>query len=112
MTTQTLAQRIMDELIRQDRGLVRNADGSFNNVLIDGHYDLEQIAAAIGWQPMSEAPTDGTHCILAVRSGPFIFATQGAYLSGEWCAAFIDGPVEPLAWMPNVRLPEWVMQSN
>lgn len=61
------------------------------------------------WQPMSEAPTDGTHCILAVRSGPFIFSVQGAYLSGDWCAASEMGPVEPLAWMPNVRLPEWAM---
>lgn len=59
----------------------------------------------IGWQPMGTAPTDGTHCILAIQEGPFVFSVQGAYQSGQWnCVHRSD--VKPLAWMQNLPLPE------
>lgn len=57
------------------------------------------------WQPMETAPLDGRHCILAVKTGAFIYSIQGAFMKGKWMnAADIDG--EPLAWMPNIRLPD------
>lgn len=57
------------------------------------------------WQDMSTAPTNGKHCILAVQRGPFVYAIQGAFMSGKWMnAADIDA--EPLCWMPNVLIPD------
>lgn len=61
------------------------------------------------WQPMSTAPTNGKHVILAVRSGAFIYSVQGACFDGVWSSVDQDN-AEPLAWMPNVRLPEWATQ--
>lgn len=58
------------------------------------------------WQPMDTAPTDGKHCILAVKDGSFIWSVQGAYFAGQWDSA-IGADVKPLAWMPNVLLPDW-----
>ncbi len=61
--------------------------------------------AAHGWRDMASAPLDGKHCILAVREGAFIYSVQGAYSYGEWNAVH-RGNVQPLCWMPNVRLPK------
>ena len=59
-----------------------------------------------GWQSMETAPTNGKHCILAVQEpGGFIYSMQGAYQDGQWNAVHRDD-VKPLAWMPNVLLPE------
>lgn len=56
------------------------------------------------WDSMATAPLDGKHVILAIKSGPFVYAIQGAYMMGKWHnAADID--VEPLCWMPNVMVP-------
>lgn len=58
----------------------------------------------VGWQPMETAPKNGKHCILAIKSGAFVYSIQGSFANGKWLnAADIDS--EPLAWMPNVRLP-------
>jgi hypothetical protein len=57
------------------------------------------------WRDMAEAPRDGMHVILAVQSGPFVYAIQGAYMSGEWHNA-ADIESEPLCWMPNVMIPD------
>lgn len=56
------------------------------------------------WRPMSTAPTDGTHCILAIREGAFIYAVQGAFSGRQWNVVHRDD-VQPLCWMPNIRLP-------
>lgn len=56
------------------------------------------------WQSMDTAPKTGVHCVLAIKSGPFVYAIQGAFMNGKWMnAADID--VEPLCWMPNIRIP-------
>lgn len=47
MTTQTLAQRILDELIRQDSGYVGNASDDLSIVIIDGSFDLVKLAEAV-----------------------------------------------------------------
>lgn len=62
---------------------------------------------ADGWQPMSTAPTNGRHCILAVKSGAFIWSVQGCYddTLNVWNTVLGDDS-EPLAWMPNVPLPD------
>lgn len=57
------------------------------------------------WQPMSTAPIDGKHCILSIQSGSSIYSIQGAFMKGKWTnAANIEA--EPLAWMPNILLPD------
>jgi hypothetical protein len=56
------------------------------------------------WRNMSTAPKDGKHCILAVKEGAFIYSVQGAFHAGQWNAVH-RGNVEPLCWMPNIRLP-------
>ena len=58
------------------------------------------------WQPMDTAPLDGTHCILAVQEGAFIWSVEGVYRDGEWDCVYRSN-VKPLAWMPNVLLPDW-----
>ena len=59
-----------------------------------------------GWRPMSSAPKDGKHCILAVKSGGgFVYSVQGAFHLGQWNCVMGDN-VEPLCWMPNVRIPD------
>lgn len=65
----------------------------------------ERIAEPTGWRTMDSAPLDGKHCILAVKSGAFIYSVQGAFHDGQWDCAMGDN-VDPLYWMPNVRLPE------
>lgn len=56
------------------------------------------------WQPMDTAPTDGKHVILALKCDCFVYSIQGAFMNGKWMnAADRDG--EPLAWIPNVLLP-------
>lgn len=58
------------------------------------------------WQAMACAPLDGRHVILAVKvTSGFVFSVQGAYQDGEWNCA-IQGNVNPVAWMPNVPLPD------
>lgn len=59
----------------------------------------------VGWQSMETAPLDGKHCILAIKTGCFVYSIQGAFMSGKWMnAGDIKG--EPLAWMPNILLPD------
>lgn len=61
--------------------------------------------ARSGWQPMSTAPTNGKHVILAIKSGSFVYAIEGAFMEGKWMnAADID--VEPLCWMPKNLIPD------
>jgi hypothetical protein len=56
------------------------------------------------WRNMSSAPLNGRHVILAMRSGVFVWAVQGAYDGRKWTnAADIEG--EPLCWMPAAKLP-------
>lgn len=57
------------------------------------------------WQPMATAPVDGKHCILAVKEGAFIYSVQGAFHAGQWNVVHRDN-VQPLCWMPNIRLPD------
>lgn len=57
-----------------------------------------------GWQTMDSAPKDGKHCILAVKEGAFIWSVQGAFHEGQWNAVH-RANVDPLYWMPNIRLP-------
>lgn len=63
-----------------------------------------QVQDVAGWQSMDSAPKDGKHCLLAVKSGPFVYAVQGAYSMGEWGNA-ADIHSEPLCWMPLTRIP-------
>lgn len=74
---------------------------------------VEAVQAAIAaapspWQPMSTAPMNGRHCILAVKSDVFVWSIQGCYDESRkvWTCAIGDD-VKPLAWMPNVLLPDW-----
>lgn len=62
-------------------------------------------APLAGWQPMATAPRDGKHCILSVPTGPFFYTVQGAFQDGQWNAVHADN-VQPVAWMPNVLLPD------
>lgn len=59
------------------------------------------------WQDMTSAPEDGKHVILAVRTecGCFVYSVQGAFMQGKWSNA-ANIKTEPLAWMPNVMLPD------
>jgi hypothetical protein len=61
--------------------------------------------ATDGWQDISTAPKDGKHCILAVQEGVFVWSVQGAYDGRQWNAVH-RSDVQPLAWMPNVRVPD------
>lgn len=63
------------------------------------------VTQSVGWQDMSTAPLDGKHCMLAIKSGPFVYAIQGAFMMGEWDNA-ADIKSEPLCWMPLTRIPE------
>lgn len=67
--------------------------------------DNREFVPASEWQPMDTAPLDGKHCILSVQEGAFIVSVQGFYHGGKWIAVHRDN-VQPLAWMPNVLLPE------
>ena len=58
----------------------------------------------MNWKPMSEAPTNGKHAILAVTRGPFIYAIQGAFMDGKWMNA-ADIQSDPLCWMPLTLIP-------
>jgi len=63
------------------------------------------------WQPMGAAPKDGKHCILSVpEKDGFIYSVQGAFQDGQWNAVHRDN-VAPLAWMPNVLLPDHFKQK-
>jgi len=66
-----------------------------------------ELREAPKWQPMDTAPLDGKHCILAIRTecGCFVYSIQGAFMQGEWMNA-ANIKTEPLAWMPNVLLPD------
>lgn len=69
---------------------------------------LRKALARRQWQSMDTAPKDGRHCILAVQSGPFVYAVQGTYDEGRgrgWFNA-ADIEAEPLCWMPNVLVPD------
>ena len=66
---------------------------------------LKAELAAREWQSMDTAPLNGKHCILAVKSGAFVYSVQGSYQNGQWNCAMEDD-VQPLAWMPNVLLPD------
>lgn len=59
------------------------------------------------WLPMETAPLDGKHCILAIQTVDrcFVYSIQGAFMGGEWLNA-ANIKTEPLAWMPNVLLPD------
>ncbi|MBA8799205.1 hypothetical protein FHW77_002924 [Agrobacterium sp. RC10-4-1] len=57
------------------------------------------------WRPMGSAPKDGKHCILSIPSGGFAYTVQGAFMGGKWINA-LNVDAEPLAWMPNVMLPD------
>lgn len=61
----------------------------------------------VGWQDMSTAPKDGKHCILAIQTEDkcFVYSIQGAFMGGKWLNA-ANIKTEPLAWMPNVLLPD------
>ncbi|MFY0735669.1 hypothetical protein [Aurantimonas sp. NFXS3] len=70
-----------------------------------------QAPAVAEWQPMDTAPKDGKHCILSVpEPSGFIYSVQGAFQEGRWNAAHRDN-VEPIAWMPNVLLPESIRSA-
>ncbi|HAU76315.1 MAG TPA: hypothetical protein DCW88_12530 [Agrobacterium sp.] len=63
-----------------------------------------QVQDVAGWQSMDSAPKDGKHCLIAVKTGPFVYAVQGAFLDGEWeNVAGINS--EPLCWMALTRIP-------
>lgn len=63
-------------------------------------------AEPVAWQSMDTAPLDGKHCILAVpEPSGFIYSVQGAYQDGKWNAVHRNDVV-PIAWMPNIRLPD------
>lgn len=75
-----------------------------------GASDAVLCADPVAWQTMDTAPRDGKHCILAVKEGAFICSVQGAFQAGQWNAVHRDN-VEPLCWMPNVRLPEAIRDA-
>lgn len=56
------------------------------------------------WKPMSEAPTDGKHVLLACKFSPFVYAVQGAFQDGAWNTAAGDD-FKPLAWMKIPKIP-------
>jgi hypothetical protein len=107
----TLSQRLLeradasDEDCRTDDGdIMREADEALKAK--DAEIAKLQSAIEARWQPMDTAPLDGKHCILSLQAGSgFMYSVEGAFMQGKWMnAADIDS--EPLAWMPNVRLPE------
>lgn len=66
---------------------------------------LREEVARRQWQAMDSAPKDGKNCILAVQSGPFVYAVQGMFHQGEWHNA-ANIKAEPLCWMPNALIPD------
>lgn len=88
-----------------------NAGAAEAHVFID--IDRKQLEAifnrlclpVIGWQPMDTAPMDGTHCILAIQEGAFVWSVQGSYDGKRWNSV-IGSDVKPLAWMQNILLPD------
>lgn len=94
--------------------MMRAAGKAYNSK--EGRPRVEAIRAALeaalsaqaqdvaGWQSMDAAPKDGKHCLLAVKTGPFVYAVQGAFLDGEWeNVACINS--EPFCWMALNRIP-------
>lgn len=70
----------------------------------------EAALAKAGWQGMDSAPLDGKTCILSVPEGPFFYSVQGAFQNGQWNCVHRDN-VKPVAWMPNVLLPDFIRTS-
>lgn len=55
------------------------------------------------WIPLSEAKTDGTHYLLAIKYGPFVYAIEGAYYNGKWMnAADRDGEILCCMIVPDI----------
>jgi hypothetical protein len=57
------------------------------------------------WRDMADAPRDGKNCILSIKEGAFFYSVQGAFQNGQWNVVHRND-VEPVAWMPNVLLPD------
>lgn len=70
-------------------------------------FDIPVIEYVRTWAGMDSAPTDGTHCLLAIKDGAFVYTVQGCYdlIRQQWSVVNYDNP-KPLAWMPNTRLPD------
>lgn len=73
---------------------------------------IERLARrAAGWRDMASAPKDGKHCILSIEEGALFYSVQGAFQDGKWNCVHRDN-VEPLAWMPNVLLPDAFIRAR
>ncbi|WPE19905.1 hypothetical protein [Shinella zoogloeoides] len=96
---------------RQPDGTSSLINAEDRTTIINGCHDLmvaarQAIAAALPqWQSMDTAPLDGTHCILSLQEDAFIVSVQGFHHRGKWIAVHRDD-VQPLAWMPNILLPD------
>ncbi|WP_313026906.1 hypothetical protein [Brucella sp.] len=88
----------------------------------EGHINAgNELAAAIralssqpvadGWRSMDSAPTNGKHCILCIKDGSFYYSVQGAFQNGKWNCVYRDD-VQPLCWMPNVRVPAQFLPAS
>lgn len=94
-----------DTPVRIEIGKRSIISDTLGNLRASLHIPIEAGNGGDGWQPMSTAPLDGKHCLLAVKEGPFVYVVQGSFYRGQWDAVHREN-VEPLCWMPNVRVPD------
>lgn len=91
-----------------------NACDSLSSALssqpVADHADAGKMVAD-GWLPIETAPKDGKHCILCIKDGAFYYSVQGAFQDGKWNCVYRDN-VQPLCWMPNVRIPAHFLPAS
>lgn len=88
----------------QGEGLMARAVKAVRDDYLKKAADYAALPQPSPWRNMACAPKDGKHCILAVKEGAFIYSVQGCFQGGQWNAVHREN-VDPLCWMPNVRLP-------
>ncbi|WP_411839868.1 hypothetical protein [Paracoccus sp. ME4] len=78
---------------------------AFDHAALIGYRDPSDVPQEPDWQPMDTAPTDGTHVLLAIKFGPFVYKVQGMYHDRRWHNA-TDRDGEILCWIKTPMIPD------